>query len=121
MTPKKNIAHSIFQRILNQAKERNEDFNLLLTRYGMERFLYRLSISTYSDHFTLKGASLFFVWMNKNYRVTRDADLLASEFSDLSGIIKIFKEICEIKIPHKEGVIYLSKSVNAIEIREGQR
>lgn len=36
----KNWAHSIFQRLLNRAKSNNEDFNLLLSRYGMERFLY---------------------------------------------------------------------------------
>jgi len=34
----KNIAHSIFQRLLNRAKANKEDFNLLLSRYGMERF-----------------------------------------------------------------------------------
>ncbi len=38
----KNIAHSIFQRLLNRAKANKEEFNLLLSRYGMERFLYRL-------------------------------------------------------------------------------
>ena len=58
----KNIAHSIFQRLLNRAKANKEDFNLLLSRYGMERFLYRLSISPCCDRFILKGASLFLVW-----------------------------------------------------------
>ena len=51
-------------------------FNLLLSRYGMERFLYRLSISPHKNRFILKGASLFLVWKGQNYRVTRDADLL---------------------------------------------
>jgi hypothetical protein len=32
---KKNVAHSIFQRLLNRAKTNKEDFNLLLSRYGM--------------------------------------------------------------------------------------
>jgi len=59
---KKNVAHSIFQRLLNRAKTNNEDFNLLLSRYGMERFLYRLSVSHYDERFILKGASLFLVW-----------------------------------------------------------
>ena len=72
----KNIAHSIFQRLLNRAKINKEDFNLLLSRYGMERFLYRLSVSPYCDRFILKGASLFLVWKGQNYRVTRDADFL---------------------------------------------
>jgi hypothetical protein len=34
---KKNIAHSISQRLLNRAKTNKENFNLLLSRYGMER------------------------------------------------------------------------------------
>ena len=75
---KKNVAHSIFQRLLNRAKINKEDFNLLLSRYGMERFLYRLSISPHNDRFILKGASLFLVWTGQNYRVTRDADFLGS-------------------------------------------
>ncbi|EKD80908.1 MAG: hypothetical protein ACD_39C02101G0003 [uncultured bacterium] len=63
-----NIAHSVFQRLLNLSKERREDFNLLLSRYGVERFLYRLGISSYADSFILKGASLFLVWTGQNYR-----------------------------------------------------
>ena len=53
MSGKKNPAHSVFQRLLNHARENREDFNLLLIRYGMERFLYRLSISTYNESFIL--------------------------------------------------------------------
>jgi len=40
-----NLAHSVFQRLRNYAKEHGEDFNRLLSRYAMERFLYRLSKS----------------------------------------------------------------------------
>ena len=63
MTQKKkvDVASSIFQRLLNQAQANKEDFNHLLNRYGMERFLYRLSISPYHEEFILKGASLFLV------------------------------------------------------------
>lgn len=45
----------------------------------MERFLFRLSTSPHVARFVLKGSSLFFVWEGKNYRVTRDADLLGFE------------------------------------------
>jgi len=80
----------------NRAKKNNEDFNLLLSRYGMERFLYRLSASSYTDCFILKGASLFLVWMGQNYRVTRDADLLCFGSPDLNNLAGIFREICTI-------------------------
>lgn len=73
---RKNVAHSIFQRLLNRARNNKEDFNLLLSRYGMERCLYRLSVSPHNDRFLLKGASLFLVWKGQNDRVTKDADLL---------------------------------------------
>ena len=38
-----NLAASIHARLLNRAKARGEEFNLVLTRYAIERFLYRLS------------------------------------------------------------------------------
>jgi hypothetical protein len=40
---KKNVAHSVRQRLLNISRRTGEDFQLLLTRYAVERFLYRLS------------------------------------------------------------------------------
>lgn len=44
----------------------------------MERFLYRLSISSHATRFVL-SSSLFLVWEGKSHRVTRDADLLGFE------------------------------------------
>jgi hypothetical protein len=51
MSPAKkpNTGHSVFQRLLNHARAQGEDFNLLLFRYGVERLLYRLSISPYAE------------------------------------------------------------------------
>jgi hypothetical protein len=54
-----NIGASICNRLLDKARAENLDFNLLLTRYALERMLYRLSISTQHDQFLLKGALLF--------------------------------------------------------------
>lgn len=89
---KTNIGHSVFQRLLNIARSQGADFNLLLYRYGMERFLYRLSISAHSKKFILKGASMFLVWKGQNFRVTKDADLLYAEAAESGDIIHIFKE-----------------------------
>ena len=50
---------SIHARLLNLAKARDEDFNMILTRYAIERFLYRLSIGPEREAFWLKGALLF--------------------------------------------------------------
>jgi hypothetical protein len=56
--PAANLSASVRQRLLNLATERKEDFGLLLTRYGLERFLYRLSISPHRDTFVLRGGSV---------------------------------------------------------------
>ena len=116
---KKNVAHSIFQQLLNRAKRNQEDFNLLLSRYGMERFLYRLSISQHRDRFILKGASLFLVWKGQNYRVTRDADFLGFGNSDAEHLADVFRDICHVGFSG-DGMIYLAESLSAEDIREGQ-
>lgn len=115
---KKNIAHSIFQLLLNRAKENKEDVNHLLSRYGMERFLYRLSISPNSDRFILKGASLFLVWKVQNYRVTRDADLLCFGNPDLKLLENTFRDICGVTCSQDDGMTYLADSLRATAIRE---
>ncbi len=115
----KNVAHSIFQRLLNRAKANNEDFNLLLSRYGMERFLYRLSVSSFSDQFILKGASLFLVWMKQNYRVTRDADFLGFASPDLQGLAEKFRNICSVDCDN-DGMVYHTDTLKVEEIRESQ-
>jgi hypothetical protein len=40
-----NTAASAKQRLLNRARSKKEDFNLLLTKYALERVLYRISQS----------------------------------------------------------------------------
>jgi hypothetical protein len=57
-----NTAASVRQRLLDQSREKRVDFNLLLTNYGLERFLYRLGRSEFSERFILKGAMLFPLW-----------------------------------------------------------
>jgi predicted nucleotidyltransferase component of viral defense system len=116
--PKSNVGHSVFQRLLNHAKENGEDFNLLLSRYGVERLLYRLSISPYSEKFILKGASLFLVWQGKNYRVTRDADLLGYGSPDANRITSIFKELCRISDESVDGVRFMPDTIAVTPIRE---
>jgi hypothetical protein len=39
------MAASVRQRLLNLARERKEDFGLVLTKYGLERVLYRIAQS----------------------------------------------------------------------------
>jgi hypothetical protein len=54
----RDMGASVRARLLNLARERGQVFDLLLTRYALERLLYRLSISTHRNQFVLKGAPL---------------------------------------------------------------
>jgi predicted nucleotidyltransferase component of viral defense system len=95
--PLQNIGASVRARLLNLARERNQPFDLLLTRYTLERLLYRLSSSQYRERFVLKGAMLMTNWMNDPHRPTRDLDLLAFGDSDPEVILAVFRDICAIK------------------------
>jgi hypothetical protein len=117
---KHNMAHSVFQRLLNQAKTREIDFNLLLSRYGMERFIYRLSISPYNENFILKGASLFLVWKGQDYRVTRDADFLGFGEASPRQLLEQFQLICRQDCPTDDGMEFIPDTVKAQAIREEQ-
>ncbi len=91
--PVANMAASVRQRLLNLARERREDFGLVLTKYGLERVLYRVSKSNHRDLFVLKGALLFELWTEQRYRPTRDADFLARGQNSPERFATIFKEI----------------------------
>ena len=112
-----NIAASVRQRLLNLSRERKEDFGLLLTKYGLERVLYRMAKSEYRNRFILKGALLFELWTAQRYRPTRDADFLALGQDTPQRFAKIFKEICKSKVVD-DGWIFDPKTVKAEHILE---
>ena len=58
----RNLAASVRARLKRHADATKQDFNLTLTHYGLERLLYRLSISEHASNFLLKGALLFTLW-----------------------------------------------------------
>ena len=57
-----NLAASVRQRLYNLAKAGEEELQVVLTRYGVERLLYRLSRTAGGERFVLKGAVLFHIW-----------------------------------------------------------
>lgn len=112
-----NVAASVRQRLLNLARVRKEDFGLLLTKYALERVLYRISQSPHRDLFVLKGALLFELWTDERYRPTRDADFLSKGDSDPARFAEIFKEICTTPVPD-DGLAFDPKTVTAERIKE---
>lgn len=83
---KADLAASIHARLSARAKERGEVFQDVLTRYGVERFLYRLSRTPARDTLWLKGALLFNLWFDVPHRPTRDADFLGFGPSDQAAL-----------------------------------
>ena len=112
-----NVAASVRQRLLDQARSKRVDFNLLLTRYGLERFLYRLGCSEYRERFILKGAMLFPLWGVVSYRSTRDVDLLGYGESEIAALVEVFRMICQTEVAD-DGVIFDPASVQAEDIRD---
>lgn len=53
----RNLAASIRARLKQRADATKQDFNLTLTHFGLERLLYRLSVSAHAANYLLKGAS----------------------------------------------------------------
>jgi predicted nucleotidyltransferase component of viral defense system len=114
--PVANLSASVRQRLLNLATERKEDFGLLLTRYGLERFLYRLSISPHRGGFVLKGALLLQLWTAETYRPTRDLDLLGRVPSDVN-FRKVFSEVCSQNV-EDDGLTFLPDTIRVERIRD---
>lgn len=119
MSPKPitNLTASVRQRLQNISRAGKEPFDLVLSRYAVERLLYRLSQSTYADRFLLKGAMLFPLWFEEMHRPTRDVDLLGFSENDEETLERIFKRLCEITV-EEDGLTFDAKSVTAERIQE---
>jgi hypothetical protein len=89
-----NIGASVRAKLLNKARAERADFQILLTRYALERLLYRLSLSDHRDEFVLKGAMLFVAWVADPFRPTRDLDLLGRGDNGSDAIAAVFRHIC---------------------------
>ena len=111
-----NLAGSVRARLLNIAKAEQTDFNAVLVRYALERFLYRLGQSAHADRFVLKGAMLFNLWYSMPHRPTRDVDLLGFGASDLDSIAQAFREI--VSVTADDGMAFDASSVSVQEIRK---
>ena len=113
---RRNLAASVRSRLLNKARAERLDFNLLLTRYALERALYRLSISEQRGQFLLKGALLFDIWFDVPHRPTHDADLLGFGSAEIPHLEDHFREISQ--IASDDGIVFQADSVKAAEIRK---
>jgi predicted nucleotidyltransferase component of viral defense system len=108
---------SIRAKLLNHAKKLGLEYNRVLERYALERYLYRLSKSPHADRFVLKGALLMLVWLGEAIRPTRDADLLGYGDMDKTVLERIFKEICDIVV-EPDAIEFQPDTVKVEDIRK---
>lgn len=88
-------AASVKDRLKNQAAASGKTFQEALTAYGLERTVYRLSISEYKERFTLKGGIFLYVLFDGEFaRATRDIDLLAKNMpNNVEDMKRVFENI----------------------------
>ena len=93
----RNVGASVRARLLNLARKEGKSHDLLLTRYVLERLLYRLTQTPHADRFVLKGAMLMSTWFDDPHRPTRDIDLLG--FGDPAGeaMLSVFQDACSVQ------------------------
>jgi len=89
----------------------------LLQYFAMERFLYRLSESSYADNFILKGALMLAVWEAPLSRATMDIDLLGRIDNSVEAMIEVTRAICCQKV-NLDGISFDENSITGERITE---
>jgi AraC-like DNA-binding protein len=109
---------TVHRGLLAIARERKADFNAILTQYAIERLIDRLSRSTESPRFVLKGAMLFRIWTGELHRPTKDVDFLGHGAPSLGVVRDAVRTI--VSVEHDDGLRFATESILAEEIREEQ-
>lgn len=113
----KDISASIHQRLLNLSRKEKQDFNRILTLYAHERFLARLSKSTYQKHFVLKGGLYLYSQFGQAARPTRDLDLLGQQIAnDQEKMLELFQAIIQENL--NDGMQFDASTLTATVIKE---
>ena len=106
-------AISVKDRLKNQAVASGKTFQEALTAYGLERTVYRLSVSEYVEQFTLKGGIfLYALFEGELARATRDIDLLARNMpNNVEDMKKVFENIfaieCDDALRYDLGILFI--------------
>ena len=92
-------ARSVKDRLKNQAFSNGKTMQEILMAYGLERTVYRLSVSEYVERFTLKGGILLYMLFQGEFaRSTRDIDLLAKNMpNSVDDMREVFYNIFSIE------------------------
>lgn len=113
----KNISASLRARLLQISRSSGQTFDLILTRFALERLLFRLSQSPHAERFILKGAMLMMSWFDDPHRGTRDLDLLGFGDPEPEPMLTTFREI--LMQDADDGVEFDLNVLRVDRIREG--
>lgn len=114
-----NLPASVRARLLELSKATGQTFELILTRFALERLLYRLSKSQYAERFVLKGAMLLTTWFDDPTRPTRDIDPLGFGDPDSEEMLQTFREIMQVEV--EDGIVFEPDGLVVDRIREDDR
>lgn len=114
-----NIAASVRQRLLNLSRQRVEGLNVIMTRYAMQRLLYRLELCGEVQRFVLKGAMVFPLWSGREHRPTKDLDLLGHGAPSPQRLAELFEKLY-VTEEAGDGLEFDSDSIAVEEIRGNQ-
>lgn len=112
----RNLVASVQARLLNLARAQQREYGQVLTRFALERLLYRLGISGHADNFLLKGALLFDLWFDVPLRPTRDIDLLGFGNAEIPHLMGVFRDLCALDV--QDGMVFVADSLSTQEIRK---
>ena len=116
----KNPAASIRAKLLAHAKQQGDDFGRVLTRYAIERLLFRLSLTEAAERYMLKGAMLFVTWPQHVLRPTGDLDLLGHGDPGPVAITELFTRICRVEVPD-DGIVFDPATLKVEPVREADK
>lgn len=111
-------ADSVKARLKNFAISSKCTFQEALVYYGLERTIYRISVSSYADHFVLKGGIFLYAIFDRKYeRATTDVDLLARRISNSAEEMKnVFGNIFSLN--EDDALIYDLETISVENITE---
>lgn len=106
----KNMAASVKDKLLQMARQSGKPFQSLLIQYGLERFLYRLSQSSFKEEFILKGGLLLVGMGFPLARTTRDIDFLGLMKQDADSVSAAIQQIGKLVL--NDGIVYEFNDLN---------
>lgn len=113
---KSDLSASVAARLLHLAKQSGDDYQIVLTRFCYERFLYRLGKSEVRERFVLKGAMLLRLWADQPYRATRDLDFLRRGDGAAEAIRQDLRAICAVPV-EPDAVLFHADGIRIEQIR----